>query len=150
MGYRNPEDVYYGPYQYAHRTKQDTYSHWQAQPAVIQNFKIFMNGGKLNDGRRWCDWVSAEDVLIQGFRDSDSDDSALLVDVGGGWGHDLAALTKRHPDAPGRLILQDLPEVIHQVACLDPRIERMSYDFFDAQPVKGKLLVRSRAYSRSS
>ncbi|KAI4097712.1 MAG: hypothetical protein LQ339_006691 [Xanthoria mediterranea] len=70
-------------------------------------------------------------------------DAVLLVDVGGSWGHELAAFARAHPDAHGRLILQDLPKVIEKVKGEAPpaSVECMAYDFFTAQPIKG-----ARAY----
>ncbi|KAL5046572.1 hypothetical protein BDW71DRAFT_197504 [Aspergillus fruticulosus] len=52
---------------------------------------------------------------------------------------------RKWPDIPGRLILQDLPEVIEQAKwqnqATQKAIEPMSHDFFTEQPVKG-----ARAY----
>jgi hypothetical protein len=41
-------------------------------------------------------------------------DGVLLVDVGGNIGHDIAEFHSKHPEAPGRLILQDLQPVLDQ------------------------------------
>lgn len=66
------------------------------------------------------------------------DDSILLVDVGGSTGHDLIAFRQNFPEARGHLVLQDLPGVIESAPSLDNHdIEKMSYDFFTPQPVKG-------------
>ena len=64
-------------------------------------------------------------------------DDVLLVDVGGGLGQDLKELKTKHPQLPGRLILQDLPKVIAQIQSVTNGIETMAYDFFTEQPVKG-------------
>lgn len=63
----------------------------------------------------------------------------FLVDVGGGIGHDLQELKKKHPDLSGRLILQDQPNVIDQIGQSLDGIELTVHDFFTSQPVKGKL-----------
>ncbi|KAK5216268.1 hypothetical protein LTR47_009747 [Exophiala xenobiotica] len=70
-------------------------------------------------------------------------EAVMLVDVGGGWGHDLKSLFKTHPGLSGRLILQDLPIIIGQVQSRSDTdgFELMSYDIFTPQPVKG-----ARAY----
>ncbi|KAI1127812.1 S-adenosyl-L-methionine-dependent methyltransferase [Nemania abortiva] len=57
-----------------------------------------------------------------------------------GKGHDLLAFNTKHPGR-GRLVLQDLPPVINATGSVDPGIEKMRYDFFTEQPVKG-----ARAY----
>ncbi|KAK7943539.1 Demethylsterigmatocystin 6-O-methyltransferase [Apiospora aurea] len=65
----------------------------------------------------------------------------FLVDVGGGSGHDLQQLLERfHEEIPGRLILQDRPEIV-QIADTGAEIEKMGHDFLNEQPVKG-----ARAY----
>ena len=64
-------------------------------------------------------------------------DTAFLVDIGGSIGHDLAEFTEKHPEVPGRLILQDLPDVIRGIGELNPRIEAIPYDFLTEQPIKG-------------
>ena len=73
------------------------------------------------------------------------DDDTLLVDIGGGLGQDLQAFRHRWPDLPGRLVLQDRPEVIERATQmkLDPSIILMSHDFFTDQKVQGKLVVQS-------
>lgn len=64
-------------------------------------------------------------------------DDVLLVDVGGGLGHDLEELKAKHPQLPGRLVLQDRPEVVRQVQHVSKGIELMEHDFFTEQPIKG-------------
>ncbi|GJD01163.1 O-Methyltransferase [Colletotrichum higginsianum] len=70
-----------------------------------------------------------------------SADAAFLVDIGGSIGHDLDEFCRKHPDAPGRHILQDLPHVLSQIQKIDPKIEPMEYDFHTEQTVRG-----ARAY----
>ncbi|KAI0162110.1 O-methyltransferase [Xylariaceae sp. FL1272] len=74
----------------------------------------------------------------------------VFVDIGGAHGLDGQRLIDhdpvlKNPDSgsSAKLILQDLPDVIttHSHEKLDPRIERMPYDFFTPQPVQG-----ARAY----
>ena len=67
-----------------------------------------------------------------------NDKSVLLVDVGGGMGHDLEELKAKHPELKGRLVLQDRPEVINKIEGPIPAIEPTVHDFFTPQPVKGK------------
>ncbi|KAK8116730.1 uncharacterized protein PG998_005011, partial [Apiospora kogelbergensis] len=72
----------------------------------------------------------------------------LFVDVGGAHGLDTAHFLARHAEAipaaaTGALFVEDLPEVVstHAKETLDPRIQRVAYDFFTPQPIRG-----SRAY----
>jgi hypothetical protein len=68
-------------------------------------------------------------------------DDVLLVDVGGGVGHDLAEFRRKWPGVKGRLVLQDLGEVIEQAKAMNRETERgveaTVHDFFTEQPVKG-------------
>lgn len=76
-----------------------------------------------------------QERLINGFEEAE--DAALLVDVGGSFGHNLAEFRAKFLDAPGRLVLQDQPVVIEQIHELDDKIEGEAYDFFTKQPIKG-------------
>lgn len=66
-----------------------------------------------------------------------TNDDALIVDMGGSIGHDLSEFKRKWPDAPGRLILQDLSTVVCHARGLDPAIQVTPHDFFTPQPVKG-------------
>ena len=67
-----------------------------------------------------------------------SDPSApLLVDVGGGVGHNLVAFKQRHPNVLGKLIVQDIPVVVKNAKDLPTGVEAVVHDFFMPQPVKG-------------
>jgi hypothetical protein len=82
--------------------------------------------------------------LIDGFDSKNSE--VLLVDVGGGRGHDCQLFTSRHSSHPGRVILQDQEEVIASIQDKDKLpFESEAHDFFTPQPVKG-----ARAYSLHS
>jgi len=116
------------------------FAYMQAHPPMGPQFNHHMGG--YRQGRpAWmdADFFPVQDRLVKGAR-SDAE-AVLIVDVGGSIGHDLAEFATKHSSAPGRLVLQDLPAVLGQIASLDGRIERMGYDFFTEQPVKG-----ARAY----
>ena len=65
----------------------------------------------------------------------------LMVDIGGGQGHDLRDLVQKYPEyASARLVLQDLPHTINGIdpESLPDDIEKQAYDFFSGQqPIKG-------------
>ncbi|KAI8176976.1 O-methyltransferase mpaG [Colletotrichum sp. SAR 10_65] len=86
-----------------------------------------------------ADFFPVAERLIQGA--DTAKDAAFLVDIGGSTGHDIDEFCRKHPNAPGRHVLQDLPHVLAQVEKIDPKIEPMEYDFHTEQPVKG-----ARAY----
>jgi hypothetical protein len=66
-----------------------------------------------------------------------NEDEVLVVDIGGGSGHDLLGLKARHPELKGRLILQELSYMIDQVADKLEGVKPMVHDFRTPQPVKG-------------
>jgi hypothetical protein len=71
----------------------------------------------------------------------------LFVDVGGGKGQSIRAVSKENPELPReRFILQDRPDVIQEVKALDMEdlrgAQMMPHDFHTPQPVKGNYLKR--------
>jgi len=88
----------------------------------------------------WCDtgFYPILERLLEGFDHNQSD--VLLVDVGGGLGHDLDELITRYKSLPGKLLLQGREEVI---STLPPSINfhASAHDFFIEQPVQ-----HARAY----
>ncbi|OQE41805.1 hypothetical protein PENCOP_c004G07093 [Penicillium coprophilum] len=81
------------------------------------------------------DWFDIQQLIIHGSISKPED--VLLVDAGGGEGHYLRQFREIFPETPGRLILQDLPQVFSTIENLSEDIELMPYNFFGPQPVKG-------------
>lgn len=130
------------PFQFVHQTKLTPFEFLLSKSPLGLQFNNFMAGA--NQGRdSWTDTsvFPVQERLIEGFQASR--DAVLLVDVGGGFGHDLQKFHLRFPSAPGRLVLQDLPAVIDQIQDLEDVIERSAHDFLTEQPIKGKPLSLS-------
>ncbi len=91
----------------------------------------------FRDGRaEFLDIYLAEEALLQRMSTQHDGEAVFIVDVGGGRGHDLARFAATFPNATGRLILQDQPDVVaHPVA--KNVFETTAHDFFTPQPVKG-------------
>ena len=89
------------------------------------------------DRAEFLDIFPAEDRLINGYQDSSNEDGVLFVDVGGGMGHEIQKFNEKFTHKRGRIILQELPEVIDQVP-ESKAMEAMVHDFFTPQPVKGE------------
>lgn len=141
-GHRCPTDPRDGFMQYAFQTKLTTFELFSSRPTIFKDFNTFM-GSTMGARGYWVDWFPIQErLLLLDARlvvDADDDDaanSALLGDVGGGKGHDLAAFHAKFPGR-GRLVLQDLAPVVESLTDLGPEIEVMTYDFFTEQPVKG-------------
>ncbi|KAI0020536.1 putative O-methyltransferase [Xylariomycetidae sp. FL0641] len=110
-----------------------------ASPAHQASFIGFMRGITAYK----LDWTDVYDTAQLLAGDHGKPERALLVDVGGASGVDVARLLRKLPAdkvAPGRLVLQDLPEVVG-LARVDAKITAMPHDFFTPQPVEG-----ARAY----
>ncbi len=95
--------------------------------------------GYVEGQPRWMDhdFYPFKERLGRGLK---GESEALIVDVGGSLGHDLVAFKAKHPELPGRLVLQDLPAVISQVDVIKPGIEPTIHDFLTPQAVKGSSL----------
>ncbi|KAB8214989.1 S-adenosyl-L-methionine-dependent methyltransferase [Aspergillus novoparasiticus] len=131
-GYQSPDDAYETPFQRAYGTKLHHFE-WLAQhPEEQHAFNTVMEtGNRAVEGEQWYDFYPWEERLAS------EADRVLLVDIGGGKGHDLARFKEKRNPA-GRLILQDLSEVIQDIQTpLAQGIEAQSYSMFDPQPIRG-------------
>ncbi|KAL4930346.1 S-adenosyl-L-methionine-dependent methyltransferase [Aspergillus undulatus] len=135
--YRNPEDPLRSPLQYTHNVKEDGFTWLCQHPDALTRFNNFMEGQRANRVH-WGDWFPVEERILTGA--DTNPERALIVDIGGGLGHDLKLFQKRFPNGPGKLVLEDLPSVIDEAApeLKAAGIEGVKYDFFKApNPVKG-------------
>lgn len=141
-----------GPFQNAHKSQLAFFEWLVANPPQLQYFSSFMTAyraGKPN----WYDlgFYPVSERLIQGFDTRESD--VLLVDVGGGKGHDVAAFVAQYNSLhTGKVVLQDREAVIASVmadSSNDHNVQQpfvaQAHDFFTPQPIKG-----ARAYSLHS
>ena len=80
-------------------------------------------------------WFPAAQQIVHGAK---TDPTAVtIVDIGGGRGANVMSFLAKHPHAPGRFVIQDLDQVADRTA-QQGRTERMVYDFFTPQPIKGQ------------
>ena len=107
-----------------------------SDPPMLTNFNNFMSGQRM-DRKDWFDFFPVNEILLNDA-DTSRPEAALLVDVGGGEGHDAEAFCRHFPHHPGKIILQDLPPTIDNIqpGQLDPAVVRMKHDFFAPQPVR--------------
>ena len=131
-GYQNPGDPNNGPLQHAHNTTGTCWDWLATNPDALGRFNTFMEDGR-DDTSHWADWFPVQERLLNGS----SADRPLLVDIGGGRGHDIEGFNKRFPVGAGKLVLEDLPSVIEDIQKLDSNIQRVKHSFFEPQPVKG-------------
>lgn len=146
-GYRSPAvGALDGPFQDTHVTDLAFFEWLVSTPPHLQHFDSFMTAyraGKVE----WHEsgFYPVSERLITGYRGSPTTSDVLLVDVGGGRGHDAATFATLHPSHPGRIILQDREPVIAGVLASSGGttlpFEAQAHDFFTPQPVRG-----ARAY----
>ncbi|RYP75441.1 hypothetical protein DL771_002326 [Monosporascus sp. 5C6A] len=138
-GYTVPTSNLDTAYQVAHKTDMHWFAHLHSCPPHGENFNNHMFGYLL--GRpAWSEIYPVKERLIDGF-DTENKDAVMMVDIAGGIGHYSAQFHANFPDAPGRLVLEDLPLVIGEIKNLPPKIEKVAHDMFTEQPIKG-----ARAY----
>ncbi|KKZ65436.1 hypothetical protein EMCG_08735 [[Emmonsia] crescens] len=130
-GHSCPIDPKDGLMQYSFNTKQTTFERIVSSPSLLKDFNTFM-GNTMGARKYWVDWYPVQSQILDGA----TLDKALIVDVGAGKGHDLLAYKNQFPNT-GRLVLQDLPEVIEGLEDLDRAIDKVVYDFFTEQPITG-------------
>ncbi|MCJ1386457.1 hypothetical protein MMC17_009583 [Xylographa soralifera] len=140
--YKNPDNPADGAFQLGWDTKDHFFGWVSQRPERLTQFQNHMAGYRT--GRpSWMDpdFYPVAKNLVEGARTGD--DAVFLVDVGGGKGHDLQELHRKHPTLPGKLVLQELPSVVEEASAagLDPKILAMPHDFFTNQPIIG-----ARAY----
>ncbi|KAI1416455.1 putative O-methyltransferase [Hypoxylon sp. FL1857] len=136
IDYALPTKLTDGPFQAAHKTQLPFFAWLDQNPPYLQAFNNYMAAYRAGKPS-WVDpgFYPISERLVDGFDTSSDSDNVLLVDVGGGMGHDLKELKEKHPSLPGKLILQDRPEVVSGVSGGDV-FEATAHDFFTPQPVK--------------
>jgi hypothetical protein len=132
--YATPIDPLKIAFQTAHTTPLHIFAWLQAHPEYLERFNNHMVGKHFSR----ADWWDPGCVNVSSVLDTDSiqGEDVLLVDVGGSIGQDLLKFHAKHPKLRGRLILQDLPEVVTS-ANVPEYIETMAHDFFTPQPIRG-------------
>lgn len=85
----------------------------------------------------WLTWFPIREQILEGARP----DGVVLVDVGGGTGHDASAFRRKIgqklPDG-ARVVLEDLPAVLESAKELEEGVESVEHDFFTPQVVVGE------------
>ncbi|KAL0933822.1 Demethylsterigmatocystin 6-O-methyltransferase 2 [Colletotrichum truncatum] len=135
-GYKNPTDHTNCNFQHWQGPDSMFFNYVGSNPLLTADFNDAMEG---NSRGNLTDWpkIYPTETLVEGALPG----RAVVVDVGGGKGHDLKKFHLRNPTVPASdLILQDLPAILKNVE-RDPGFTIQEYDFFTPQPVKG-----ARAY----
>lgn len=127
-GFHEPPNQEAGPY-------ADVFSctYWQRvnqTPKLKADFDTYMSAHKKG-GSSIIDLLPLS-ILVEGY---DKSFPVLLVDIGGGVGHQCMELTSRHPSLQGQIVVQDL-RVSKELELAG--IRGMEYNFFTPQPIKSQ------------
>ncbi|KAL9067275.1 MAG: hypothetical protein Q9157_006862, partial [Trypethelium eluteriae] len=131
-GYTCPTNEADCAFQWIFGTQERYFEYIHRHPQKVKDFNTFM-GGIRETRKHWTDWYPVEEQLLDGFPGGEE---ILLVDVGGGNGHDLEKFMAKYPESKGHLMLQDLPVVIEGIAHLSEGIQSMPHDIFQHQAIK--------------
>ena len=130
-GYKSPVDSGYSPLQFVLKTDLPSLSGFAKAQRELDASMCAMPGIKLSRRHRF-EWYPVAEQLLSPLENDKSEqlEYDFLVDMGGGKGHHLEALTKVFPSTKGHLVLQDLPGIIASLENLDPGIRLMVHDIF--------------------
>ena len=139
--YRNPSDLTGGNFQAALRTEFSAFEWLGQNPEPLDAFANLMAGYTSQRGT-WEDVYPIRERLLDGAEDLEGMQDLLLVDVGGGAGHDLKRFASSFVPTSNKecLILLDLPEVIDQAKAsgtLPQTIRAETIDFTKEAPIPG-------------
>jgi hypothetical protein len=121
----------------AWNTKLDAFSWLAKNPEKLGYFNEYMalrRGPKLS----WLSVYPMREELASCDWASQASTRAIYVNIGGGIGHQCAQFKDAYPDVQGTVILQDLACNVDK-ALPTLGVRNMVHDFFEEQPIKGKL-----------
>jgi hypothetical protein len=130
-GYKNPTDERHTAFQDAFKTSLLPFAWFAEEPDHLAWFNDYMTYRRQPE----ASWLMVYPVKEE--TEGWDPERPVLVDIGGGIGHQCAQFKEKYPDVPGSVILQDLPYTIAN-ALQTPGVESMEHDFFEPQPIKGK------------
>jgi demethylsterigmatocystin 6-O-methyltransferase len=123
----NPKDL---PFHKALNTDLAPFEWMKQNPSQMKAMGHAMRVGRLSI---WVDSYPVEDEA----RDFHStDNTALLVDVGGGFGQQALAFKTKFDSLKGRIIVQDIASTLAHAPATEG-LEFQEHDFFEPQPIKG-------------
>lgn len=140
-GFQTPLESNKGLFQYVEKSEESIWNLIAKNRDRVDDFQLHM-AGRRAEQLKWIDWFPIQERIVEGFEDGEG--SVLMVDVAGGRGHDLTEFHAKFPQTPGRLILEDMPQVLEGMTS-SPGIECQPIDLFEPQPIKGDTPAPSRS-----
>jgi hypothetical protein len=142
-GFKSPTLQQDNPYTYAHQTGgKDMWEHL----AQFPDRNKLMNEANNQNGEAaaWTIGLFPFEAELQKFETTD--DTVLLVDIGGGTGSVSKVIRRLTAGIKGKVLLQDRPPVIENIDEEVPGRETMVYDFMTPQPIQGTFLRADISY----
>jgi hypothetical protein len=143
ISYRNPGDdpATKSMFQYVNNTELEFFEWMQTEPDALAAFNSGMSNScaleRSKTGTGYADIYPFE--LLD--TDITSPDEVVLVDVGGGYGHVLDEIKRRHPSMRRKMVLEDLLKTVEAYLPLE-NVDIVPYNFLtEQQPIRG-----ARAY----
>ena len=143
--YRNPSDPEHSLFHFALNTELNMFQWLRTQPQALAIFTEYNAAATRIQGPSIRATISSLFPIeataaphkgsVSGVENQDDD--VLLVDIGCGQGNALSEVRQMRPDLRGRMIAQDLPEVVERRGEDQQGVENMAHNFLEPQPVKG-------------
>jgi demethylsterigmatocystin 6-O-methyltransferase len=130
--YQDMNDTTDLPFQTALNTHLSPFEYLKTDPVQMKALGHIM----VLDGVQ--SWTSSYPVEkeVTGFKASG--ESALLVDIGGGFGQHSVMFKEKFPGLAGRVVVQDIPSTFAHLPASKPAgIEFEEHDFFTPQTIRG-------------
>ncbi|KAF2126191.1 S-adenosyl-L-methionine-dependent methyltransferase [Dothidotthia symphoricarpi CBS 119687] len=140
-GYKNPTSAVDAPFQLAYGIKGVDYFQFLARPEnkkFSDAFDTTMSLQLADTGGKWAPNYPAEERLK-----IEDPERVLLVDIGGGLGHQTKKFREEFPNLAGKVVVEDLPEVLEKAVDLPSSIIKLPQSFFDPQP---ELVKNAKAF----
>lgn len=137
--YTNPTNKDDSAFKFAFDTN-DHYFEYINRKGREHEAEAFHNHMRLKTlGLSWHEMPNIMKDVFETYQACDNE--VLIVDVGGGSGHDLVSFRSGNPNMGGRLILQDLPRSI-EIAKSGGELEKLGieaveHDFFTPEGIQG-------------
>jgi hypothetical protein len=141
-GRKEPTTQSHNPYSYSNRQFDKTV--WEIMYQSPERMKNVMQS--MNTLEKHLPITGMYDFSWVAKVAKEQPERILFVDVGGGKGQAIRAISKENPELPReRFILQDRPEVIEETKRIDAEDLRgavlMPHNFHTEQPVKGRCFL---------
>jgi len=143
--YQNPTSGTMTPFAEAYGFK-DGATLWEILGTTSHMPAMGLWMSSFNDGHKnFLDIYPIMERLAPGA--STDPEAVMMVDIGGGQGHQAIAMKAKFPDLPGRYIVTDLAHGLPEKKDAYPGVEFLVHDFMTEMPIKGARLYYLRYIS---